>query len=93
MGEGVRVACEWPRSLSWAGPQAPPGTICEAPNGLELEGVPGHPGQHDRGQAPRTIKLAPGNPQAESNGDNRPYGDQREQTGVGEPLTPALAGS
>lgn len=85
--EGVSVLCEWALLHTWAGPQAPPGPTCDKPNQPEPEGALGHPGQQDQGDAPRTIKLAPCNPQTELNGDNRltPLGDQEEGTGVGAP--------
>ena len=57
-----------------------------------MEGVLGQPDQRPRAQL-QGSKAGMLDPWAESNGDNRHLGGQREGHGVGKPSTPALAAS
>lgn len=75
--------------FSQGGAWAPPGTSHEEPEqqGLEVN--------QDSTLEPKTQGNKAGTPdsQAESNGGKRSLRGQREGPGVGEPLTPDLAGS
>lgn len=79
-GEALRTHVNGHQSSSWEGSQY---------HHEEREGAGAGRASGLTSQGPQDVQ----DPQAESNGNKRPLGGQREGSGAGEPLTPALAGS